>query len=84
MYLLHIDPSHTFGEYTVNESIMPSNITVRDLEVFIENKLNFHEHVSIFTMKVNRVLAVMYIILLSIWIIQLLLTCITNHSSTQF
>ena len=28
--------------------------------MFIDNKLNFHEHVSIFTMKVNRVLAVMY------------------------
>ena len=39
---------------------MPSNVTVRDLGVFIDNKLNFHEHVSIVTKKVNRVLAVVY------------------------
>ena len=57
--LLHLGPSHTFDEYTIDGSVMISNDTVRDLGVLTDNRLKFHcEHVSTVTKKANRILAI--------------------------
>ena len=39
---------------------MISNDTIRDLGVFIDNRLKFHEHVSTVTKKANRILAILH------------------------
>ena len=85
--LLHLGPPHTFGEYTINGSIMVSNGTVRDLGVLVDNRLKFHEQVSTVTKKANRVLAIVhksfeYTSHLSAWIMEPLLVY-TNHSLVQ-
>ena len=58
--LLHLGPPHTFGEYTIDGSVMISNDAVRDLGVLIDNRLKFHEHVSTVTKKANRILAILH------------------------
>ena len=58
--LLHLGPPHTFGEYTIDGSVMISSDTVRDLGVPIENKLKFHDHVSTVTKRANCILAILH------------------------
>ena len=70
--MLHLGPPHTFGKYTINESVMVSNDTVRDLGVLVDNRLKFHEQVLTVTKKANRVLAIVHK-LLSTWIMEPLL-----------
>ena len=51
---------------------MISNDTVKDLRVLLDNRLKFHEHVSMVTKKANRILAILHKTL-SIWTVELLL-----------
>ena len=56
--LLHLDPPHNSGNYHIGGSVILPSDSVKDLGIFIDNQIKFHEHSSIVAGKANRTLAV--------------------------
>lgn len=58
--VLHLGRPHGFGEYLIDGTTISSNKVVKDLGVFIDDKLKFHDHSSIIAKKANSILAVIH------------------------
>jgi len=58
--LLHLGWPHECGEYFIDGTVISPNNVVKDLVIFINNKLKFHNHTSTITKKANSILAVMH------------------------
>ena len=45
-YILHLGPSHSYGDYYLNGIKITTSTTVRDLGITIDSCLKFHDHTS--------------------------------------
>ena len=55
-YVLHLGPSHSYGDYYLDSNVITACDTVRDLGVTVDNCLKFHDHTNLTITKANRTL----------------------------
>ena len=55
-HILHLGPSHSYGDYYLDGNKISTESSVRDLGVTIDNCLKFHNHTNLTITKANRIL----------------------------
>ena len=55
-YVLHLGPSHSYGDYYLDGNVITACNAVKDLGVTVDNCLKFHDHTNLTITKTNRTL----------------------------
>ena len=55
-YILHLGPSHSYGDYYLDGNKIATINTVRDLGITIDSCLKFHDHTGLTITKANHIL----------------------------
>ena len=56
-HMLHLGPTHCYGGYYINDSVITPTESVKDLGIIVDPSLKFHIHTSTVTARANRMLA---------------------------